>query len=219
MTTPLPSDLTAMSDLRAMRSRFPLLARKTYLNSGSYCALADSVREAINAYMEDRLLLGANWDVWVMKNEAVRAAMAQVLHADSAEIAVTASASAGINAVASALHSRAAAIGSSSATSNSQPTHRSGTLRSRAAHRSCTPCGHPTATSPWRASRSSSMSGHCWSPSRRSVSATARCSTSPGSCGSRGPGGHGCCSIAIRPSAPSRWTSSGWTWISRWGAC
>ena len=54
--------------------------------------------------MEDRLLVGANWDVWVMKNEAVRSLMARVLRAQSDEIAVTASASAGINALASALN-------------------------------------------------------------------------------------------------------------------
>jgi selenocysteine lyase/cysteine desulfurase len=65
--------------------------------------LAESVRAAINSYMDDRLLVGANWDVWVTKNEAVRAAMADVLRVTPDEIAVTASASAGINALASAL--------------------------------------------------------------------------------------------------------------------
>lgn len=90
-------------DFHALRRRFPVLERKTYLNSGSYCALADSVRDAINAYMDERLAVGANWDVWVMKNEAVRAAMAQVLRVTPDEVAVTASASAGINALASAL--------------------------------------------------------------------------------------------------------------------
>jgi selenocysteine lyase/cysteine desulfurase len=92
-----------MADFRALRRRFPVLERKTYLNSGSYCALADSVRDAINAYMDDRLQVGANWDVWVTKNEAVRSAMAAVLRADRDEIAITASASAGLNALASAL--------------------------------------------------------------------------------------------------------------------
>jgi len=92
-----------MTDFKALRRRFPVLERKTYLNSGSYCALADSVREAINAYMDDRLQVGANWDVWVTKNEAVRRAMAAVLRAAPDEIAVTASASAGLNALASAL--------------------------------------------------------------------------------------------------------------------
>lgn len=89
-------------DFTALRRRFPVLAHKVYLNSGSYCALAESVREAINAYLDDRLLLGANWDVWVTKNEAVRTAMAAVLRAVPDEIAVTASASAGLNALASA---------------------------------------------------------------------------------------------------------------------
>src|SRR5580693_7563317 len=93
-------------NFEALRRRFPVLERKTYLNSGSYCALADSVRDAINAYMDDRLAVGANWDVWVMKNEAVRTAMAAVLRAAPDEIAVTASASAGINALASALDFR-----------------------------------------------------------------------------------------------------------------
>jgi len=93
-----------MTDFKALRSRFPVLERKTYLNSGSYCALADSVKEAINNYMDDRLLVGANWDVWVMKNESVRSLMAQVLRAEPDEIAVTASASAGINALASAFN-------------------------------------------------------------------------------------------------------------------
>lgn len=90
-------------DFKALRGRFPVLARKTYLNSGSYCALAESVRQAINAYLDDRLLVGANWDVWVTKNEAVRVAMARVLRAGPEEVAVTASASAGLNALASAL--------------------------------------------------------------------------------------------------------------------
>jgi len=92
------------TDFDALRRRFPVLERKTYLNSGSYCALADTVRAAIDQYMEDRLLVGANWDVWVMKNEAVRSSMARLLNAKPDEIAVTASASAGINALASALN-------------------------------------------------------------------------------------------------------------------
>src|ERR1700691_976451 len=90
------------TNFKALRRRFPVLERKTYLNSASYCALADSVKDAINAYMEDRLLVGANWDVWVSKNEAVRSAIDEVLRAKPEEIAVTSSASAGIIALASA---------------------------------------------------------------------------------------------------------------------
>src|SRR5580700_1058053 len=87
----------------ALRKEFPVLERKTYLNSGSYCALANEVRAAFESYMEDRLLVGANWDVWITKNESVRALVAQLLNASPEEIAVTASVSAGINALASAL--------------------------------------------------------------------------------------------------------------------
>jgi len=90
-------------DFVALRKDFPLLERKTYLNSGSYCALADSVKAAFDSYIDERLTVGANWDLWVMKNEAVRERMAMVLGAQPDEIAITASASAGINALASAL--------------------------------------------------------------------------------------------------------------------
>ena len=92
-----------MADFEALRSRFPLLREKTYLNSGSYAALADSVRAAFTNYLNDRLAVGANWDVWVTKNEAVRSGLAAILRARPDEIAVTTSTTAGINAVASAL--------------------------------------------------------------------------------------------------------------------
>jgi selenocysteine lyase/cysteine desulfurase len=90
-------------DFPALRKAFPVLTRKTYLNSGSYGALAADVRAAFNAYMEDRLLVGANWDVWISKNESVRRLTAQLLRANPEEIAMTASVSAGLNALASSL--------------------------------------------------------------------------------------------------------------------
>src|ERR1700683_4994964 len=91
-------------NFQALRKEFPVLGRKTYLNSGSCCALANGVKAAFEAYMEDRLLVGANWDVWITKNESVRALVATLLRAAPDEIAVTASVSAGLNALASALH-------------------------------------------------------------------------------------------------------------------
>ena len=90
-------------NFEALRKEFPVLERKTYLNSGSYCALANDVKAAFEGYMEDRLLVGANWDVWIAKNESVRALTARLLRATPDEIAVTASVSAGLNALASAL--------------------------------------------------------------------------------------------------------------------
>jgi selenocysteine lyase/cysteine desulfurase len=73
------------------------------LNSGSYGALANDVKAAFEQYMADRVLVGANWDAWVAKNESVRALVATLLRAAPDEIAVTASVSAGLNALASAL--------------------------------------------------------------------------------------------------------------------
>ncbi len=90
-------------DFKSLRKEFPVLERKTYLNSGSYCALANDVKAAFESYMEERLLLGANWDAWISKNESVRSLTATLLHAAPDEIAITASVSAGLNSLASAL--------------------------------------------------------------------------------------------------------------------
>jgi selenocysteine lyase/cysteine desulfurase len=87
----------------ALRREFPVLERKTYLNSGSYCALANEVKAAFEAYLEDRLRIGADWDLWVGKNESVRDLVASLLGAAREEIAITASVSAGLNSLASAL--------------------------------------------------------------------------------------------------------------------
>lgn len=89
-------------DFDALRRRFPILRHKTYLNSGSYGALADSVRDAMTSYLDERAQAGANWPLWVAKNEAVRSQVAHLLGAGTQEVAITASASAGINALASA---------------------------------------------------------------------------------------------------------------------
>jgi selenocysteine lyase/cysteine desulfurase len=90
-------------DFATLRREFPVLARKTYLNSGSYAALANEVKAAFEAYLGERLLVGADWDLWITKNESVRALTASLLRASPEEIAVTASVSAGLNSLASAL--------------------------------------------------------------------------------------------------------------------
>jgi selenocysteine lyase/cysteine desulfurase len=85
------------------RAEFPLLSKKTYLNTGSYAALSTSVEASVHAYLESRQSIGADWDFWVQKTEAVRARLAVLLNAATDEIAVTASASASINSLASAI--------------------------------------------------------------------------------------------------------------------
>ncbi len=87
----------------ALRREFPVLGRKTYLNSGSYGALANEVKAAVEQYLEDRLRDGAEWDLWVAKNESVRSLTAALIGASPDEIAITASVSAGLNSLASAL--------------------------------------------------------------------------------------------------------------------
>jgi len=94
---------TAPYDFEALRRRFPVLARKTYLNSGSYGALSNDVKAAFEAYLDDRMERGSDWGWWTQKNEAVRAAGADLINANTDEVAITPSASAGINGVASAL--------------------------------------------------------------------------------------------------------------------
>ncbi len=93
----------AATDWDNIRSRFPILENKTYLNSCAYGALSTDVMASLQAYINDRLEKGTDWAYWVERNESVRTAVANFLGATTNEIAVTASASAGINSIASAL--------------------------------------------------------------------------------------------------------------------
>lgn len=90
-------------DQENIRRRFPVLEKKTYLNSCAYGALATDVTDALHRYMRDREEKGTDWNYWVERNDSVRSAMARFLGADEDEIAITTSASAGINSIASAL--------------------------------------------------------------------------------------------------------------------
>lgn len=89
-------------DLERWRSAFPIFEQKIYMNSCSYGALSKSVRTAMAQYLDDRDQKGSDWEHWVGKNERLRGAYAQLLNSGAHEIAVTASASAGMNAIASA---------------------------------------------------------------------------------------------------------------------
>ena len=59
---------TAESDWAAIRSRFPVLEKKTYLNSCAYGTLATDVIAALQKYINDRLEKGTDWDYWVARN-------------------------------------------------------------------------------------------------------------------------------------------------------
>lgn len=59
---------------------------------------------AVQRYLDERVEKGVDWDNWVDHNEALRRSLARLLGAGADEIALTTSASAGLNALASALY-------------------------------------------------------------------------------------------------------------------
>ncbi|MFW6205220.1 MAG: aminotransferase class V-fold PLP-dependent enzyme [Actinomycetota bacterium] len=85
-----------------LRHRFPVFDRLTYLNSCSQGALADTVRSAYDDYLRSLEEHGSHWDHWVGRLERVRTLLAALLNVTPSEVAVTASASAGVSALASA---------------------------------------------------------------------------------------------------------------------
>lgn len=85
------------------RRDFPIFKRKTFINSCSYGALGEPVRQAYFQYLADRDEHGSHWEHWVGMYESLRDRVAGLIGAERDEIALTASASAGINALASAL--------------------------------------------------------------------------------------------------------------------
>ena len=85
---------------QAIRHRFPLLEHQVYLNSCSQGVLSDAVREAYASYLRDWDEKGAPWEYWMERTESARTSFAGLVGADNDEIAVTASVSAGVNAIA-----------------------------------------------------------------------------------------------------------------------
>jgi selenocysteine lyase/cysteine desulfurase len=96
-----PRDVGPLPD--RIRHRFPIFERRVYLNSCSQGALSDAVRAAYEQYLADWDEKGAPWEYWVERGEAARSAFARLVNADSDEVAVTTSLSAGVSALASGL--------------------------------------------------------------------------------------------------------------------
>lgn len=96
-------DIETGIDWARQRARFPVFGSKVYINSCSYGALSNEVEAAFHAYLTGRHANGSDWDNWVGHNEALRIDYAGLFGVSPAEIAVTPSASAGINSVASAM--------------------------------------------------------------------------------------------------------------------
>ena len=85
------------------RSRFPIFGRRIYVNSCSQGAFSTDVEDAVHEWMHSWHESGSPWELWVEQVEELRSAFASSIGAHREEIAVTPSASAGINAIASAL--------------------------------------------------------------------------------------------------------------------
>jgi selenocysteine lyase/cysteine desulfurase len=88
------------------RQRFPVLQQRVYLNSCSQGALSEEVDAAMQEYLRTWHDRGSPWDLWVEKYEDGRRRFAEFIGATPQEVALVASASAGVNALASALSFR-----------------------------------------------------------------------------------------------------------------
>ena len=89
--------------IEGFRKRFPVLAQKIYLNSCSQGALSQDVEQSMLEYLRSWHKEGSPWETWVDQYESGRRHFAKLIGAAPEEVALVASASAGVNALASAL--------------------------------------------------------------------------------------------------------------------
>lgn len=91
------------TEIDAIRTRFPVFKQKVYLNSCSQGALSEAVESGVSEYIKSWHEHGSPWDIWTARYEQARRDFARFIGASADEVAVVASASAGINAIASAM--------------------------------------------------------------------------------------------------------------------
>jgi selenocysteine lyase/cysteine desulfurase len=90
----------------SVRDEFPIFEHTVYANSCSQGALANRVRAAAEEWLTGWDENGAEWEFWVERNEAARAAFAGLVHAEPDDVAVTTSVSQGVSAFLSSLDLR-----------------------------------------------------------------------------------------------------------------
>jgi len=83
------------------RDHFKIFESRAYLNSCSQGALSNEVRAAYDLYLDQLEEFGSLWDTWVGVQEEVRGQLATLFATHSDQVAVTTSASAAMNAIAS----------------------------------------------------------------------------------------------------------------------
>jgi selenocysteine lyase/cysteine desulfurase len=99
MTRPTPTPTLPDS----VRDRFPIFETLTYINSCSQGALSDVVRAAYEDYLTNLQTKGSDWDAWVGKQEEVRGLVGRLLNTGAENVALTASASVALSAIASSV--------------------------------------------------------------------------------------------------------------------
>jgi selenocysteine lyase/cysteine desulfurase len=95
------SDRPARQIEAIRRDQFKIFESRSYLNSCSQGALANEVRAAYDAYLDQLEEWGSLWEAWVGVQEIVRGQIATIFSTQSDQVAVTTSASAAMNAIAS----------------------------------------------------------------------------------------------------------------------
>jgi len=83
------------------RDHFKIFESRAYLNSCSQGALANEVRAAYDTYLDQLEEFGSLWETWVGIQEDVRGQIATLFATQADQVAVTTSASAAMNAIAS----------------------------------------------------------------------------------------------------------------------
>jgi selenocysteine lyase/cysteine desulfurase len=100
----MPRDLTPdLTPGLSVRAEFPIFEHTIYANSCSQGALSNRVRAAAEEWLAGWDSNGAEWEFWVERNEAARAAFAGLVHAQADDVAVTTSVSQGVSSLVSAL--------------------------------------------------------------------------------------------------------------------
>jgi selenocysteine lyase/cysteine desulfurase len=87
------------------REEFPILSRKTYLNSCSLGALSHRAEARIRQFHEDWHNFGASawYEIWLGRIDDLRGRVARMLGAHTAELAITHSTSTALSSIASAI--------------------------------------------------------------------------------------------------------------------
>ncbi|MYZ40813.1 hypothetical protein GT002_38340, partial [Streptomyces sp. SID4917] len=88
------------------RADFPLVHRRTYLDSASKGALGGPVRAAVAGFLDEWDDGGARWDLWLEEMEAARGAFARLIGCAPEQVFVGSSVSSAVAALTTALDYR-----------------------------------------------------------------------------------------------------------------